>query len=72
MTSASSLLAVATLPINVLIYLKLSYPSEESAVAVDWAGLFTSLAVVVGGIVGGLSSGQNKPRVATDGLGRAG
>ena len=61
MTSASSLFAVATLPINVLIYLKLSYPSEESAVSLDWGGLFTSLAVVVAGILGGLILGQNKP-----------
>jgi sodium/bile acid cotransporter 2 len=61
MTSASSLFAVATLPINVLIYLKLSYPSEESAVTLDWGGLFTSLAVVVAGIVGGLILGRNKP-----------
>ena len=61
MTSASSLFAVATLPINVLIYLKLSYPSEESAVSLDWGGLFTSLAVVVAGILGGLILGQKKP-----------
>ena len=61
MTSASSLFAVATLPINVLIYLKLSYPSEESAVTLDWGGLFTSLAVVVAGIVSGLILGRNKP-----------
>ena len=49
------------MPINVLIYLKLSYPSEESAVSLDWGGLFTSLAVVVAGILGGLILGQNKP-----------
>ena len=52
---------MATLPINVLIYLKLSYPSEESAVSLDWGGLFTSLAVVVAGILGGLILGQKKP-----------
>ena len=62
MTSASSLFAVATLPINVLIYLKLSYPSEESAVSLDWGGLFTSLAVVVVGIIWGLFLGSKKPR----------
>ena len=65
MTTASSLLAIATLPINLLIYLKLSYPSEEDHVAVDWAGLFTSLAVVVGGIVSGLVVGSRRPRWAT-------
>ena len=61
MTSASSLFAVATLPINVFIYLRLSYSSEQSAVSLDWRGLFTSLAVVVAGILGGLILGQNKP-----------
>ena len=71
MTTASSLLAIATLPINLLIYLKLSYPSEEDHVAVDWAGLFTSLAVVVGGIVSGLVVGSRRPRWR-DGLGRLG
>jgi hypothetical protein len=61
MTSASSLFAVATLPINVLIYLKLSYPSKNNVVSLDWGGLFTSLAVVVVGICGGLFVGDKKP-----------
>lgn len=71
MTTASSLLAIATLPINLLIYLKLAYPSEEDAVAVDWAGLFTSLAVVVVGIVSGLLVGSRRPHWRAS-LGRLG
>ena len=61
MTSASSVFAVATLPVNVLIYLKLSYPNEANGVSLDWGGLFTSLAVVVAGVVGGLLLGSKKP-----------
>ena len=62
MTTASSSLRRGHPPHKPSIYLKLSYPSEEDHVAVDWAGLFTSLAVVVGGIVSGSRRRQNKPR----------
>jgi hypothetical protein len=35
MTTASSLLSVATLPVNILIYLKLAYPKRDG-VTLDW------------------------------------
>jgi hypothetical protein len=62
MTTASSLFAVATLPINILIYLKLAYPKRDGSVSLDWGGLFTSLAIVVVGIFGGLVLGNKVPR----------
>uniref|UniRef100_A0A7S0SQ27 Uncharacterized protein n=1 Tax=Mantoniella antarctica TaxID=81844 RepID=A0A7S0SQ27_9CHLO len=62
MTTASSLFAVATLPVNILIYLRLCYPDKDGSVALDWGGLFTSLALVVVGIFGGLLVGTKVPR----------
>ena len=62
MTTASSLFAVATLPVNILVYLKLAYPSRDGSVSLDWGGLFTSLAIVVVGIFGGLFIGNKAPR----------
>lgn len=61
MTTASSLFAVATLPINILIYLRLAYPNRDGSVALDWGGLFTSLGIVVAGIFGGLIVGNRDP-----------
>ena len=46
-------------------------PLRGGPVAVDWAGLFTSLAVVVGGIVSGLVVGSRRPHWRA-GLGRLG
>ena len=59
MTTASSLLAVVALPVNILVYITLAYP-DAGDVVLDWGGLFLSLGVVVVGICGGLYVGQKK------------
>jgi sodium/bile acid cotransporter 2 len=72
MTTASSLLAVGTLPVNIMIYLAIAYPNRgDDGVEVAWAGLFTSLAMVVFGIGFGLLAGFKRPEWREN-LGRLG
>jgi len=53
MTAISTLLSVAALPANLLLYAKFSY-SAAVAEELDWRSLFTSLAVVISAILFGL------------------
>src|SRR5210317_1740140 len=53
MTAISTLLSVAALPANLLLYAKFSY-SADVADELDWKSLFTSLAVVIYAILFGL------------------
>ena len=72
MTTASSLLAVGTLPVNIMIYLAIAYPNRgDDGVKVAWAGLFTSLAMVVFGIGFGLLAVFKRPEWREN-LGRLG
>ena len=62
MTTASSLLAVGTLPVNIMIYLALAYPNRgDDGVKVAYEGLFLSLAMVVCGIGLGLLASIKRP-----------
>ena len=62
MTTASSLLAVGTLPVNIMIYLALAYPNRgDDGVKVAYGGLFLSLAMVVCGIGLGLLASIKRP-----------
>lgn len=53
MTAISTLLSVATLPVNLLLYANMAYAADV-AEELDWRSLFTSLAVVISAISLGL------------------
>ena len=79
MTTASSLLAVATLPLNLFIYLRLAYPRDRDdgggvspSVTLDWGALFASLAVILVGVVLGLFAGARVGPATRAKLGAAG
>jgi hypothetical protein len=54
MTSISTLGSTGFLPLNLLLYAHLAYGDDVTG-ALDWAGLFVSLGVVLGAIVSGLT-----------------
>lgn len=58
MTTASTIISMAMLPLNLLIYISSTY---GQSVPIDWAGLFLSIGVVVAAILGGLSLSYRKP-----------
>jgi predicted Na+-dependent transporter len=53
MTAISTILSIVTLPVNLLIYAKLTYEDDVIAI-IDWGGLFVSLTVVILAISFGL------------------
>jgi predicted Na+-dependent transporter len=53
MTAISTIISVVMLPINLLIYSKLTFNGDVLAV-IDWTSLFVALSVVIGAIVLGL------------------
>lgn len=53
MTAISTFISVAMLPVNLLIYSKLTFNDDVLAV-IDWTSLFVALGVVIGAIVLGL------------------
>lgn len=55
MTGISTLLSIAMLPLNLIIYTRGSY-SNDVVKALDWFALFLSLVVVIGGIAAGVLS----------------
>mmetsp|Transcript_1899 Transcript_1899/g.2568 ORF Transcript_1899/g.2568 Transcript_1899/m.2568 type:complete len:569 (-) Transcript_1899:114-1820(-) len=56
MTAVSTILSIGMLPANLLLYSTLAFGSGEDSVvqALDFFGLFVSLGIVVGAIIGGL------------------
>lgn len=57
MTAVSTVLSVAMLPINLLIYSKLAF-DDDIVGSLDWKALFTSLFVVIGAIGFGLLASE--------------
>ena len=53
MTAISTVLSVAMLPLNLLLYSNFTY-SGDVVRSLDWISLFTSLMVVIGAIFSGL------------------
>lgn len=53
MTTISTLLSIVMLPVNLVLYATTTY-SAEVVKSLDWAALFVSLIVVIGGIFSGL------------------
>ena len=53
MTAISTLMSIFTLPINLLIYARLTY-NDDVIAALDWKGLFISLSIVILAITLGL------------------
>lgn len=59
MTTVSTLFSVALLPVNLLIYVQLLY---GQSVPLDWKGIMTSVAVVIGAVLVGLVLGTKYPQ----------
>jgi predicted Na+-dependent transporter len=53
MTTLSTILAILTLPVNLIIYTSLAYEADITQ-QLDWASLFTALAVVISAVCLGL------------------
>lgn len=53
MTAISTVVSIVTMPLNLLLYSKLTY-DDDVVSQLDWASLFTSLVVVMGAIAIGL------------------
>ena len=53
MTAMSTLLSIVMLPLNLLLYVKLSYDADVVAL-LDWASIFVSLGIVLSAITLGL------------------
>jgi len=64
MTAISTVVSIVTMPLNLLLYSKLTY-DDDVVSNLDWTSLFTSLIVVIGAIVIGeryiLSITWNQP-----------
>lgn len=62
MTTASTIMCMAMLPLNLLLYINSTY---GESVPIDWGGLFLSIGVVVAAILGGLSTSYKLPTSRT-------
>ncbi|KAG8459606.1 hypothetical protein KFE25_000962 [Diacronema lutheri] len=58
MTTVSTIFSVALLPLNILIYVQALY---GVSVPLNWGGIMTSVAVVIGGVIAGLALGTKLP-----------
>ncbi|KAJ1621146.1 sodium bile acid symporter family-domain-containing protein [Pavlovales sp. CCMP2436] len=58
MTTISTLFSVALLPLNIFIYVQALY---GLSVPLNWGGIMTSVAVVIGGVITGLACGTLFP-----------
>ena len=63
MTTVSSLIAMAALPLNTLLYVHTTYKSHKDDIQIDWVSMGTALGVVMVAVAGGLFVGDRFRRL---------